>query len=55
MKKSYIVPSCKEFQVRPVEMIATSPSVEVTPDDPTKNWGNTKEEKTQGSGIWDLY
>lgn len=52
MKKNYIVPSCKEFQVRPVEMIAISGDIN---NDATDNWGNTKEEKEQGSGIWNLY
>lgn len=53
MKKNYITPSCKEFQVRPLGLILAG-SIKIDGDG-NDGWGNTKAEKEQNSGIWDLY
>lgn len=53
MKKNYMSPACREYKVNTSNLFATSPlfgSGEVEGSEM-----NTKEEKTSGSGIWDLY
>lgn len=51
MKKTYVTPVSKEYQVHVQNMLAES--LGFGTGEATE--GDVKEEKSSGSGIWDLY
>lgn len=55
MKKTYISPVSKCFAVNTTELIALSMGGDKDPGANSGTTVETKEEKTSGAGMWDLY